>query len=164
MAGSGSLNQAYGAIASVPGVSVPSGQQGWYQSVYIRGGDYDQVAYEFDGVPVVRQSDFAPIVTLSALGQQEVQIYTGGTPATSNSSGLAGYINQVIKTGTSPGYANVDGAIGTPAVLSLSVGRSGRRDARPALLVLRRAGRRPTKPIATWTSSTAKATRSTSIR
>ncbi|HKU80618.1 MAG TPA: TonB-dependent receptor, partial [Candidatus Tumulicola sp.] len=114
VAGSGSLNQAYGAIASVPGVSVPSGQQGWYQSVYIRGGDYDQVAYEFDGVPVVRQSDYAPIVTLSALGQQEVQIYTGGTPATSNSSGLAGYINQVIKTGTSPGYATVGGAIGSP--------------------------------------------------
>jgi hypothetical protein len=114
VAGSGSLNQAYGAIASVPGVSVPSGQQGWYQSVYIRGGDYDQVAYEFDGVPVVRQSDFAPIVTLSALGQQEVQIYTGGTPATSNSSGLAGYINQVIKTGTNPGYATADGAIGGP--------------------------------------------------
>ncbi|MEO6835502.1 MAG: TonB-dependent receptor, partial [Candidatus Tumulicola sp.] len=99
---------------SVPGVSVPSGQQGWYQSVYVRGGDYNQVAYEFDGVPVVRQSDFAPIVTLSALGQQEVQIYTGGTPATSNSSGLAGYINQVIKTGTSPGYATVVGAIGGP--------------------------------------------------
>ncbi|MGB8519257.1 MAG: TonB-dependent receptor [Candidatus Tumulicola sp.] len=114
VAGSGSLNQAYGAIASVPGVAVPSGQQGWYQSVYVRGGDYDQVAYEFDGVPVVRQSDFAPIVTLSALGQQEVQIYTGGTPATSNSSGLAGYINQVIKSGTSPGYATVDGAIGAP--------------------------------------------------
>lgn len=114
VAGSGSLNQAYGAIASVPGVSLPSGQQGWYQSVYIRGGDYNQVAYEFDGVPVVRQSDFAPIVTLSALGQQEVQVYTGGTPATSNSSGLAGYINQVIKTGTSPGYATADGAIGSP--------------------------------------------------
>src|SRR5262249_17457627 len=54
------------------------------------------------------------IVTLSALGQQEVQVYTGGTPATSNSSGLAGYINQVIKTGTYPGYADVDAAIGTP--------------------------------------------------
>ncbi|MBV8373829.1 MAG: TonB-dependent receptor [Candidatus Eremiobacteraeota bacterium] len=114
VAGSGSLNQAYGAIASVPGVALPSGQQGWYQSVYVRGGDYNQVAYEFDGVPVVRQSDFAPIVTLSALGQQEVQVYTGGTPATSNSSGLAGYINQVIKTGTSPGYAIADGAIGAP--------------------------------------------------
>jgi hypothetical protein len=114
LGGSGSLSQAYSAIASAPGVSMPSGQQGWYQSVYIRGGDYDQVAYEFDGVPVIRESDGAPIVTLSALGQQEVQVYTGGTPATSDSPGLAGYINQVIKTGTSPGYINVDGAVGGP--------------------------------------------------
>ncbi len=114
LGGSGSLDQAYGAIASVPGVSIPSGQQGWYQSVFIRGGDYDQVAYEFDGVPVIRESDGAPIVTLSALGQQEVQVYTGGTPATSNSPGLAGYINQVIKTGTAPGYAAFNAAAGTP--------------------------------------------------
>ncbi len=115
LGGSGSLDQAYGAIASVPGVSIPSGQQGWYQSVFIRGGDYDQVAYEFDGVPVIRESDGAPIVTLSALGQQEVQVYTGGTPATSDSPGLAGYINQVIKTGTAPGYADFNGAVGGPA-------------------------------------------------
>jgi outer membrane receptor protein involved in Fe transport len=125
VAGSGSLNQAYGAIASVPGVVIPSGQQGWYQAVYIRGGDYDQVAYEFDGVPVVRQSDFAPIVTLSALGQQEVQVYTGGTPATSNSSGLAGYINQVIKTGTTPGYANVEGSVGAPQFYHLFSAEAG---------------------------------------
>jgi hypothetical protein len=113
--GSGSLDQAYSAIASVPGVSIPTGQQGWYQSVFVRGGDYDQVAYEFDGVPVIRQSDGAPITTLSVLGQQEVQVYTGGTPATSDSPGLAGYINQVIKTGTSPGYANASLGIGAPA-------------------------------------------------
>ena len=127
VAGAGALNQAYGAIQSVPGVSLPSGQQGWYQSVYVRGGDFDQVAYEFDGVPVVRQSDLAPIVTLSSLGQQEVQVYTGGTPATSNSSGLAGYINQVIKTGTYPGYANASGALGGPAYyhkLSVEAGGS----------------------------------------
>jgi hypothetical protein len=115
LGGSGSLDQAYGAIASVPGVSIPSGQQGWYQSVFIRGGDYDQVGYEFDGVPVVRQSDGAPIVTLSALGQQEVQVYTGGTPATADAPGLAGYINQVIKAGTYPGYANADFGAGAPA-------------------------------------------------
>jgi hypothetical protein len=115
LAGSGSLTQAYGAIATAPGVSIPSNQQGWYQSVYIRGGDVDQVAYEFDGLPTTRQSDLAPIATLSSLGNQEVQVYTGGTPATSNSSGLAGYINQVIKTGTFPGYANVDLGIGAPA-------------------------------------------------
>jgi hypothetical protein len=114
LGGSGALTQAYSAIAAAPGVSMPSGQQAWYQSVYIRGGDYDQVAYEFDGVPVIRESDSAPIVTLSALGQQEVQVYTGGTPATSDSPGLAGYINQVIKSGTYPGYMNFDGAIGGP--------------------------------------------------
>ncbi|MBV9718837.1 MAG: TonB-dependent receptor [Candidatus Eremiobacteraeota bacterium] len=113
--GSGSLTQAYGAIASAPGVNIPSNQQGWYQSVYIRGGDVDQVAYEFDGLPTTRQSDLAPIATLTSLGSQEVQVYTGGTPATSNSSGLAGYINQVIKTGTFPGYATADFGIGGPA-------------------------------------------------
>src|SRR5579862_9286682 len=115
LGGAGSVMQAYGAIASVPGVNVPSTQAGWYQGVYIRGGDIDQVAYEFDGLPVTRQSDLAPITTLTSLGSQEVQVYTGGTPASSNSSGLAGYINQVIKTGTFPGYAAVDFGIGGPA-------------------------------------------------
>jgi hypothetical protein len=114
LAGSGSLTQAYGAIASAPGVNIPSNQQGWYQSVYIRGGDSDQVAYELDGLPLTRQSDLASIGTLSSLGSQEVQVYTGGTPATSNSSGLAGYINQVIKTGTYPGYADATLGAGTP--------------------------------------------------
>src|SRR5271165_4566549 len=115
LSGSGSLTQAYGAIASAPGVNIPSNQQGWYQSVYVRGGDVDQVAYEFDGLPTTRQSDLAPIATLTSLGNQEVQVYTGGTPATSNSSGLAGYVNQVIKTGTFPGYATADLGIGGPA-------------------------------------------------
>jgi hypothetical protein len=114
LGGSGALNQAYGAISSAPGVNVPSGQQGWYQSVYIRGGDYDQVAYEFDGLPMVRESDGAPITTLSGLGNQEVQVYTGGTPATSDSPGLAGYVNQVIKTGTYPGFKSFALGIGGP--------------------------------------------------
>ena len=119
LAGSGSLTQAYGAIASAPGVNIPSNQQGWYQSVYVRGGDVDQVAYEFDGLPTTRQSDLAPIATLTSLGNQEVQVYTGGTPATSNSSGLAGYINQVIKTGTFPGYADADLGIGGAGVSTI---------------------------------------------
>ena len=136
--GSGSLTQAYGAIASAPGVNIPSNQQGWYQSVYIRGGDVDQVAYEFDGLPTTRQSDLAPIATLTSLGNQEVQVYTGGTPATSNSSGLAGYINQVIKTGTFPGYAAADLGIGGPAFYHQATVEVGGRDARPALLLLRR--------------------------
>ena len=78
--GPGGLNQAYSAIATVPGANVPQGQQGWNQLVYIRGGDYSDVSNELDGIPVQRDSDYAPITTLSSLGQQEVQTYTGGTP------------------------------------------------------------------------------------
>lgn len=115
LSGSGSMAQAYGAIASAPGVNMPSNQQGWYQGLSIRGGDVDQVAYELDGLQLTRQSDLAPIGTLSTLGSQEVQVYTGGTPATSNSSGLAGYINQVLKTGTYPGYADGELGAGTPS-------------------------------------------------
>ncbi|MFI5388559.1 MAG: carboxypeptidase-like regulatory domain-containing protein, partial [Candidatus Eremiobacterales bacterium] len=35
LGGSGSLNQAYGSVASAPGVVYQQGQQGWYQSIYI---------------------------------------------------------------------------------------------------------------------------------
>ncbi|MEO6990816.1 MAG: TonB-dependent receptor [Candidatus Baltobacteraceae bacterium] len=113
--GPGGLNQAYSAIATVPGANVPQGQQGWNQLVYIRGGDYSDVSNELDGIPVQRLSDYAPVSTLSRLGQQEVQTYTGGTPASAESSGLSGFINQVIKTGTYPGYANATLGIGGPA-------------------------------------------------
>ena len=116
LAGSGGLNQAYSSIASAAGVVYPQGQQGWNQSVFIRGGDYDQVAYEVDGIPVVRQSDSSPVATLTSLGNQEVQVYTGGTPASADASGLAGYVNQVIKSGTYPGYANFTAGIGGPAL------------------------------------------------
>ena len=125
LGGPGGLNTAYSAIASVPGVVVQQGQQGWYQTVSIRGGDIDQVGYELDGIPVNRVYDNAPQTTLSSIGQQELQVYTGGTPASADASGIAGYINQVIKTGTSPGFVIVSGGIASPTYyhkLSLEVG------------------------------------------
>ncbi len=124
--GPGGLNQAYSAIATVPGANVPQGQQGWNQLVYIRGGDYSDVANELDGIPVQRASDYAPITTLSSLGQQEVQTYTGGTPPSAEASGLSGFINQVIKTGSYPGYENADLGLGGPAFYhKLAVEASG---------------------------------------
>jgi carboxypeptidase family protein len=116
LGGSGSLNQAYGSVASAPGVVYQQGQQGWYQSIYIRGGDIDQTAYELDGIPTMRVSDSATVSTLSNLGQQEMQVYTGGTPASADASGIAGYVNQVIKTGTYPGYEDLHFGIGGPAL------------------------------------------------
>jgi len=116
LGGPGNLNQAYSAMASVPGVSAVQGQMGWYQPIYIRGGDLDQVGWEFDGIPVNRTYDNAPQTFLSNLGQQELQVYTGGTSANADASGIAGYVNQVIKRGTTPGFGNVTGGIGGPAL------------------------------------------------
>jgi hypothetical protein len=87
LGGGGSLDQAYSAIATMPGAYVPVGQAGWYQAVYIRGGDYDQVGYEVDGVPVNRSFDNYPSNTASSLGQQEVQVYTGASPANAEGQG-----------------------------------------------------------------------------
>ena len=79
LGGGGSLNSAYSAVASVPGAYVPGNQTGYYQTVVIRGGDYDQVGYEFDGVPVNRSFDNYPSRSASSLGNAEVQVYTGAT-------------------------------------------------------------------------------------
>jgi len=114
LGGGGSLDQAYSAIATMPGAYVPVGGLGWFQDVYIRGGDYDQVGYEVDGVPVNRSFDNYPANTASSLGQQEVQVYTGAAPSNAEGQGLSGFINQVIKTGTYPGYASSDLAAGGP--------------------------------------------------
>jgi hypothetical protein len=114
LAGSGNLNTGYSAMGAVPGVNVPQGQQGWYQPVYIRGGDLDQVGWEFDGIPVNRSYDNAPQTFISSLGQQELQVYTGGTLPSADASGIAGYVNQVIKRGTVPGFASISMGIGTP--------------------------------------------------
>ena len=115
LVGPGTLNNAYGAIASVPGVNLSQGESGWWQELHIRGGDIDQVGFELDGIPVNRVYDNAPETMLSSLGSQEVQVYTGGVPAGSDAQGISGYVNQVIKTGTYPGYATGSLAAGYPA-------------------------------------------------
>ncbi len=113
--GGGGLNNAYSAIATIPGAYVPANQSGYFQTIHIRGGDYDQVGYEVDGVPVNRSFDNYPSGTASSLGQQELQVYTGAAPANAEGQGLSGFINQVIKTGTYPGFATADLGIGGPA-------------------------------------------------
>ncbi|MGB9651757.1 MAG: TonB-dependent receptor, partial [Candidatus Cybelea sp.] len=114
LGGGGGLNNAYSAIASMPGSYVPPNQVGVNQTVYIRGGYFDQIGYEYDGVPINRSFDNFPGNSETTLGQQELQIYTGGGEADANATGLAGFINQVIKTGTFPGYATGGLGLGTP--------------------------------------------------
>ncbi len=114
LGGGGNLNSAYSAITTVPGAYVVPNQSGYFDTVHIRGGDFDQVGYEFDGVPVNRSFDNYPSGAASSLGNAEVQVYTGATPADSEGQGLAGYVNQVIRTGTFPGFADAQLGIGTP--------------------------------------------------
>jgi hypothetical protein len=116
LGGGGSLNQAYAALSATPGVVVPPGQMGWFQAIHIRGGDFDQVGYEFDGVPVLRSYDNYPSTTANTLGQQELQVYTGAAPADAQGQGLAGYINQVVKSGTYPGFSDLTVGVGTPSL------------------------------------------------
>jgi hypothetical protein len=114
LGGPGGVDQAYSALALVPGVYVPQGQQGWYQPIYIRGGDQDQIGYELDGIPANRSYDNAPMSLLSNVGTQELQVYTGGASASSDGQGISGYINSVVKTGTNPPFANLDLGVGSP--------------------------------------------------
>ncbi len=114
LGGGGNINNAYSGVSAVPGAYVPQGQQGYGQGVFIRGGDYDQVGYEYDGVPVNRSFDQYAGGSLSNLGQQELQVYTGGAPASSSASAISGFINQVIRTGTYPGFGTLNGGIGSP--------------------------------------------------
>jgi hypothetical protein len=115
--GGGTLNSAWSAIATVPGVFVAPNQAGYIgagPSLSIRGGDYDQIGYEVDGVPVNRAFDNYPSGPVSSLGQQELQVYTGVPPANAQANGLSGFINQVIRTGSYPGFATGDLGIGGP--------------------------------------------------
>jgi len=116
--GGGNLNSAWSAIATVPGVFVAPNQNGYIgagPTLSIRGGEYDQIGYEIDGVPVNRSFDNYPSGPASSLGQQELQVYTGVPPANAEANGLSGFINQVIRTGTYPGFASIDLGVGGPS-------------------------------------------------
>jgi hypothetical protein len=115
LGGGSNLNSAYSAISSVPGVAVTIGGMGWNQNVYVRGSQSFFTGFEYDGVPVNRAFDNYNASTESSLGLEQLQVYTGGGPASNSSSGTSGFINQVIKTGTYPGYASMSGGIASSA-------------------------------------------------
>ena len=80
------LDSAYSAIYSQPGVTSQIGMYGFGQVYYIRGSSYSQVGYEYDGIPVNRAFDNYNGQSLSNLGSQETEVYTGGSPAGGSSA------------------------------------------------------------------------------
>ncbi len=115
LGGGGNLDSAYSAISSVPGLVVGTGGSGWNQAVVVRGNNPWFTGFEYDGIPVNRAFDNYTASTASNLGLQELQVYTGGGPASISSTGTSGFINQVIKTGTYPGYGTLSGGLATEA-------------------------------------------------
>ncbi|HTU83476.1 MAG TPA: TonB-dependent receptor, partial [Candidatus Acidoferrales bacterium] len=113
--GGGNLNSAYSAISTVPGIYVGSFGMGWNQATVVRGENPFFTGFEYDGIPVNRAFDNYNSSTESNLGLQQLEVYTGGGPSSIASNGTSGFINQVIKTGTYPGYASLSGGIGTGA-------------------------------------------------
>ncbi len=111
--GGANLNTAYSAISSVPGVVVGAFGMGWNQEVVVRGSNPFFTGFEYDGIPVNRAFDNYNSSTESNLGLQQLEVYTGGGPSSIASNGVSGFINQVIKTGTYPGYGSINGGIGS---------------------------------------------------
>jgi len=115
LGGGGNLNNAYSAMASVPGIQTSMGGMGWdFNAAYVRGQNQYYTGYEYDGIPINRAFDNYNSSTESVLGLQELQVYTGGGPSSTASAGTAGFINQVIKTGTFPGFATANLGVGAP--------------------------------------------------
>ncbi len=115
LGGAGNLNNAYSAMASVPGIQTSQGGMGMvFNAAYVRGQNFYYTGFEYDGIPVNRAFDNYNASTESAVGLQELQVYTGGGPSSIATSGTAGFINQVIKTGTYPGFATANLGVGTP--------------------------------------------------
>lgn len=116
LGGPGNLNNAYSAMAAVPGIQVSQGGIGWdFNAAYVRGQNENYTGYEYDGIPVNRAFDNYTGSTEPSLGLQELQVYTGGGPPSVGTNSTAGFINEVIKTGTFPGYAAANVGIGAPA-------------------------------------------------
>ncbi len=115
LGGGGNLNNTYSAMGSVPGVQVSMGGMGWdFNAAYVRGQNSYYTGFEYDGIPVNRAFDNYNSSTESSLGLQELQVYTGGGPASVASAGTAGFVNQVIKTGTFPGFGIGNLGVGYP--------------------------------------------------
>src|SRR5579863_610199 len=115
--GAETLYSQNGVVGSLPGVvrTVGSGAGYFGQgTLSIRGGAYDQVGFELDGIPLNRGFDFYNATSFLTNGLASLEVYTGGEPADAGRA-MSGFINQVIRRGTYPGGADMTIIGGTPS-------------------------------------------------
>lgn len=104
----------FGVAQLVPGVSV---HRDYYNnSPSIRGGESDQIGYEYDGIPVNRAFDNTDALNGSIVGVQQLQVYTGAAPAGAGAQSSSGFVNQVVKSGTYPGSSTATLSLADPTL------------------------------------------------
>ncbi|MDQ6780378.1 MAG: Plug and carboxypeptidase regulatory-like domain-containing protein, partial [Candidatus Eremiobacteraeota bacterium] len=115
--GSEALYSQNSVVGSLPGVVKQTlGTGGGYTgqgSLSLRGGSFDQVGYELDGVPLNRGFDFYNGTTFLTNGIGALEVYTGGSPA-SQGRAMSGFINEIIQRGKYPGGGDITGVVGSP--------------------------------------------------
>jgi hypothetical protein len=115
--GAETLYSQNGVVGSLPGVVRTVGSGGGYfgqGTLSVRGGAYDQVGFELDGVPLNRGFDFYNSTSFVTNGLASLEVYTGGEPADAGRA-MSGYVNQVMQRGKYPGGADFTAVAGSPA-------------------------------------------------
>lgn len=92
----------YQYLAVTPGVTTT----GFPGQPRVRGGQVSDLGYEFDGIPIQDRITGFFTSNLANIGVSNVEVYTGGLPASGSANGT-GYLNSVVKTGTYPAYTQV---------------------------------------------------------
>jgi len=115
--GSETLYSQNSVVGSLPGVVRAvvgtGGGYGGQGQLSLRGGSFDQVGFELDGVPLNRGFDFYNGTSFLTNGLASLEVYTGGEPADAGRA-MSGYINEVIQRGKYPGGGDFTGVIGAP--------------------------------------------------
>ncbi|HZZ65116.1 MAG TPA: TonB-dependent receptor, partial [Candidatus Baltobacteraceae bacterium] len=96
-------------LAITPGVT----GTGFPAQPRVRGGQVTDLGYEFEGIPIQDRITGFFTTNLSNIGLSNVEVYTGGLPASGSTNGT-GYFNSVLKTGTYPGFYTLAYQASTP--------------------------------------------------
>ncbi len=114
--GSETMYSQNGVVGSMPGVVRQVGSGGGYAgqgSLSMRGGSFDQIGFELEGIPLNRGFDFYNSTSGLTNGLSSLEVYTGGAPADAGRA-MSGYVNEVITRGKYPGGADFTGIVGSP--------------------------------------------------
>lgn len=100
--GNDSHKTLYQYVGMIPGI----GGSSYGSQPRVHGGSAADISYEFDGVPINDQVTGLFTTNLSTMGVGSLLVTTGGLSASQGASGI-GIINTVLKSGTYPGFADL---------------------------------------------------------